>query len=280
MRIPTPTLAPALPLSPQVFSILSSLVAERAGLHFDTTHLSTFADKVSIRVYESGFTSFIDYYYFLRYDPAGEAELQDLVEALVIGETYLFRELAPLETLVSRFVVPAIGCGRRVRIWCAACATGEEPHTLALILASRGILDEVEIVGSDINRTALARARQGRFTHRALRQEVPAFAAPWLQVTEDRVIVRPNLTKAIDWRHINLMDDATIATMGSFDVVVCRNVFIYFNDQTVRRIVARLSASLRRGGALFVGVSESLLRLGTSLGCEEQDGVFFYRKAA
>ncbi|MBC8132464.1 MAG: hypothetical protein H7X95_05735, partial [Deltaproteobacteria bacterium] len=89
MRIPTPTPPPVLPLSPQVFAILSSLVADRAGLHFETTHLSTFAEKVSIRVYESGFTSFIDYYYFLRYDPAAEAELQELVEALVIGETYL-----------------------------------------------------------------------------------------------------------------------------------------------------------------------------------------------
>ena len=265
-----------LPMSPQVFSILSGLVAEQAGLHFDVMHAAVFAEKVTSRAVEAGFESLLDYYYFLRYDPGGKRELDALVEALVVGETYLFRELAPLETVVSDFVIPALAAGRRPRIWCAACATGEEPHTVAMLLAARGVLDEVDLIASDINAAALERARSGRFSRRAVRQEPPFFAHRWLQVDEQGVTVPPRLTNAIDWRRINLMDDATIAQLGTFDVVLCRNVLIYFDDQTARAVVNRLAGRLRVGGALFVGISESLIRLGTA--CEEQNGVFLYKK--
>src|SRR5690349_4526030 len=108
----------ALSMSPQVFSILSALVAERAGLHFDAGNAALVTDKVALRAAEAGFESLLDYYYFLRYDPNGIAELEALVEALVINETYLFRELAPMETLLSEIVVPAVGRGRRPRVWC------------------------------------------------------------------------------------------------------------------------------------------------------------------
>ena len=108
-----------LPLSPQVFSILSGLVADRAGLHFDASHLSVFGDKVGMRAAELGFESLLDYYYFLRYDPGGAHELDALVEILVVHETYLFRELPPLELMVSSLIVPVLSSGRRPRIWCA-----------------------------------------------------------------------------------------------------------------------------------------------------------------
>ena len=95
-----------LPLSPQVFSILSALVAEHAGLHFGVEHMSVFADKIGGRAVEAGFESLLDYYYFLRYDPGGPAELDALLEALVVNETYLFRELSALETMVTEFILP------------------------------------------------------------------------------------------------------------------------------------------------------------------------------
>ncbi len=270
----------ALPMSPQVFSILSAVVSDHAGLSFDQDHAGIFAEKVAARAVESGFESLLDYYYFLRYDAAGKAELDALVEALVIGETYLFRELRSLQTAVSRFVLPAIRRGRRPRVWCAACATGEEPHTLALLLAHEGVLDHVDIVATDISRAALERARTGRFSARALRGAVPPFAIPWLEVGPREVAARARLTQAIDWRRLNLMDGDAIAELGTFDVVLCRNVLIYFDEPTARRVIDRLSARLEPGGALVVGVSESLLRFGTTLTCEEYGGVFVYKKAS
>ena len=108
---------PAERMSPQVFAILSALVSDRCGMHFDTAHAPIFADKVGARAQEAGFESLLDYYYFLRYDAGGTKELDALIEALVVGETYLFRELPPLEAVVSELVVPAVAAGRRSRIW-------------------------------------------------------------------------------------------------------------------------------------------------------------------
>ncbi len=271
---------PTLSMAPQVFSILSALVAERAGLHFDATHAAIFGDKVAARALEVGFDSLLEYYYFLRYDAAGQTELDLLIEQLVVGETYLFRELAPLEVAITRFVLPAIDQGRRARIWCAACATGEEPHTVAMILAARGLLNEVDLVASDISNAALRRARAGRFGRRALRGEVPAFAARWVRADPEGVSVEGRLTDAIQWQRINLIDGASWPEMGLFDVILCRNVLIYFADDTARRVAANLARRLRTGGALLVGISESLLRFGTELRCEERDGVFLYEKLA
>jgi chemotaxis protein methyltransferase CheR len=270
---------PPLPMSPQVFSILSALVAERAGLQFEATHAPIFAEKVGARAVEAGFESLLDYYYFLRYDPKGHQECDSLVEALVVGETYFFRELAPLETAVGEIVVPLIAKGARPRIWCAASATGEEPHTVAMLLAARGILRDVDLVASDISAAALARARSGRFGRRSLRTEVPAFAARWMDIGEREVALDTCLTAAIDWRRVNLTEDAAVAALGSFDVILCRNVLIYFSDETVKRVVDRLTSRLTPHGALFVGISESLLRFGTPLRCEEHNGVFLYKKA-
>ena len=268
-----------LTMSPQVFSILSGLVTERTGLHFDIAHAAIFGEKVGTRATEAGFESLLDYYYFLRYDADGLREMNALAEALVVGETYLFRELAALEMMVDQILVPLSRSGCRPRVWCAACATGEEPHTLAMLLASRGLLDDVDLVASDISAAALERARSGRFSRRSLRQEIPDFASILLDVDQRTVTARPHLTRAIDWRQVNLIDDAGVAAMGMFDVVLCRNVLIYFSDATVRGVIDRLSARLKPDGALFIGVSESLLRLGTPLLCEEKKGVFLYRKA-
>ncbi|WP_437639301.1 CheR family methyltransferase [Sorangium sp. So ce854] len=269
-----------LPISPQVFAIFSALIAEKIGLHYDAGDRELLGDKLSVRAVEAGFDSLLDYYYFLRYDPAGAAEIDALIDALVVNETYFFRELAQLQVAIAELVAPRAAAGARPRIWSAACASGEEPLTIAMLLAERGLLDRVELVASDVSARALARARSGVFGPRSIRSNAPPpdFAARWLQVGPDRVTVSPELQRAIDWRRINLLDAAEVASLGRFDVIVCRNVLIYFHDNTARWVVTNLSGALVAGGALLVGVSESLLRLGTALACEERGGVFIYRK--
>jgi chemotaxis protein methyltransferase CheR len=270
---------PPLPISPQVLSILRSVIAEKTGLYFAASDVDLFVDKVSTRAMDAGFESLLDYYYFLRYDPAGPAEMDELTDSLVVNETYLFRELDQLEVMVSEFVLPMVREGRRPRIWSAACATGEEPHTIAMLLAHHGALPQVDIVASDISKKALARARTGDFSRRAVRRDLPAFSQGWVERQDDRVAVSAKLRANIDWRRINLIDTEAIVALGRFQVIMCRNVLIYFDDETMRRVVDNLTAVLTPGGALFVGVSESLLRLGTSLECQEHKGVFVYRKA-
>jgi chemotaxis protein methyltransferase CheR len=265
-----------------VFAILKSVVEDRAGLHYAQADAPLFLDKVSQRMGEAGFESLLDYYYFLQYDPAGKAELDRLVDALVVNETFFFRELKPLEVIVERLLVPRIKAGGRPSVWCAACSTGEEPLTLAMLLAERDLLSRVNILASDISTRALAAAAAGRFGRRSLREQPPpALVQRWLDVKPNgQVEVKPVLREKIDFRRINLIDSAERKSAGHHDVILCRNVLIYFSDERTTEVVTGLIDQLEPSGALFVGVSESLLRFGTSLECEEIDDVFLYRKTA
>ena len=276
---------PTLPLSPPVFSILSGLIEARAGLHYAPADQSLLAEKVSERALEAGFDSLLDYYYFLRYDPAGPAALDALIEALTVHETYFFREHEQLRALVDGVLAPRLRQGLPVRVWSAACSTGEEPLTLAMMLAERGLLTppaRVELVASDISQRVLERAQKGEFGRRSLRALPPGVDGRFLDVAPggESATVRPELRERVRWQRVNLVDAAQVEALGTFDVVLCRNVMIYFSDETARRVVESLTQVLAPGGHLLVGTSESLLRFGTQLQCEEKSGAFFYTREA
>lgn len=268
-----------LELTPQLFAILSALIEERVGLSYTPADQALLASKVASRASEAGFESLLDYYYFLRYDPESEREFEALVNALVVNETFFFREFAALELVVTQFLLPHVKAGRTPRVWCAACSTGEEPLSLAMLLEQHGILSKVELVATDVSTAALERARGGRYGRRSLRHvPSPELAEKWLSLDDDGIRVAAELGGAIDWRRVNLFDSAAIRALGSFDVILCRNALIYFRDQLVSQVVQLLEERLHAGGALFVGVSESLMRFGSALECEERAGVFLYRK--
>ena len=268
----------SLSLSLQVFAILSALVEERTGLHYDLRELSLFAERVSARATERGFESLLDYYYFLRYDDAAEAEFALLADALVVNETYFFRELSPLKVVVSELLPPLLARGTRPRIWCAACSSGEEPLTLAMLLDEAKILDQVTIVASDISARVLAQAKDGVYRRRSLRSLPPGVLGRWLEGDENGARVAPHIARAVSWRRVNLVDEREPLELGTFDVIICRNVLIYFRDQTIEKVVERFWRQLAPGGHLVVGASESLLRFKVPFACHEQGGAFFYRR--
>jgi chemotaxis protein methyltransferase CheR len=268
-------------LTPPLFAILSSLIEERIGLCYTLQDRELLASKLTSRAAEVGFGSLLDYYYFLRYDPASADEFASLVNVLVVNETFFFREFAPLSVLVSEFVTTWVAAGKRPRIWCAACSTGEEPLTLAMLLDQHQLLGKVDLIASDISDRALAKAQSGDYSRRSLRQSpAPHLVARWLTVGETRVSIDPALRAAITWKQLNLMDEDAIAGVGPVDVILCRNVLIYFRDETAARVVKVLADQLNPRGILLVGIAESLLRYGGALECEENSGVFMYRKAA
>ena len=111
---------PPLANSPSLFAILSALIEGRAGLHYGPEERDLFLERASARASEAGFESLLDYYYYLRYDDAAAPEFEKLIDALVVNETFFFRELQPLKMLVHRLVAPMVATGRRPRIWSAA----------------------------------------------------------------------------------------------------------------------------------------------------------------
>lgn len=270
--------ARSLPLSSPVFTILSGLIEERLGLFFTAEDNEILAEKVSPRAIERGFDSLLDYYYYLRYDAGAPQEFERLAEALVVNETYIGRELDQLSALVDLLVPRLLAERSSLRLWSAACSTGEEPITLAGLLEDRGLLPRVEVVASDISQRVLGMARKGRFSGRSLRALPPA-AAGWLVFDGPNATARPALLRSVDFRQLNLSDPGAVRSAGKFDVIICRNVLIYFRDSMIKAVVSSLAAALNPGGYLLVGASESLLRFDAGLRCEEHGGAFFYRKA-
>jgi len=268
---------PALPLSPPVFALLAPLIEERSGLHYSLQDLDLLADKVSMKALEAGFESIYDYYQYLKHDQAGKAALDSLIETLLVHETYFFRDPLPLE-VVADDIALAVRAGRRPRIWCAACSTGEEPLTLAMMLHERGVLDDVSLLASDFSQRALDRARLGEHNLRSMRALPAGIEGRYLEVVGGRPVVRSDIVAAVMWRRLNLVDEETIAALGAFDAILCRNVLIYFKDEVARLVVESLTQALVPGGRLVVGTSESLLRFGTALVCEERRGAFFYTR--
>jgi chemotaxis protein methyltransferase CheR len=149
-----------------------------------------------------------------------------------------------------------------------------------MALAGRGVLDDVDLVATDVSRESIDRAVAGRHGARALRDvPVPALAARYLaRAADGTVSVDARIRRAVEFGQLNLVDAARVRAMPPADFILCRNVLIYFSDATAVQVVQSLVERLRPGGALFVGISESLLRFGTSLECVDHGGVFLYRK--
>src|SRR5580658_10297816 len=170
-------------LSPSLFAILSGLVEERTGIHYERQDNAIFSSKLIARAVEAGFESPLDYYYYLRYDDLDRREFDALTDNLVVNETYFFREVAPLRILCDEVLCAAIARGERPRVWCAASSTGEEPLTLAILLAERGLLESVEILASDISPKVLARAKEGVYGQRSLRAMSEEEKAHWFHAS-------------------------------------------------------------------------------------------------
>lgn len=264
--------------------LLRDLIHERTGLFFDNGKGDILADKLSLLVIERGFTSLLDYYYLLKYDEAAQDEWLNVMNALSVQETYFWREMDQVRTLVER-VVPewfAQPSAEPLKIWCAACATGEEPLTIAMALDEAGWLGRVpiEIHASDASTAAVEKARRGVYRERSFRNLPTHLRARYF--TQEGATktwrVDAKLHASVRWGVVNLMDEAETAPWATANVIFCRNVFIYFSEQTIGRTVRSFGAHIRPPGYLFVAASESLLRLSTDFELKEMGSAFVYVK--
>lgn len=262
--------------------LLRDLIHERTGLFFDNGKGDILADKLSPLVVERGFTSLLDYYYLLKYDEAAQDEWLNVMNALSVPETYFWREMDQVRALVE-WVVPrwfAAPGARPLKIWSAACATGEEPLTIAMALNEAGWLGRVpvEIYGSDASTAAVEKARRGVYRERSFRNLPVTLRARYF--TQEGATktwrVDAKLHAAIEWRVANLMNEVEVAPLAAAHVIFCRNVFIYFSDQTISRTVRSFAAHIRPPGYLFVAAAESLLKLSTDFDLQEIGSAFVY----
>ena len=201
---------------------------------------------------------------------------------LAVPETFFLRQFDQM-TALARVVAPAFFAAnpsRPLRIWSAACCTGEEPLSIAIALDQAGLLDgsSVEIDATDGSPAMIERARAGTYGGRSFRQLPDDLRAKYFEPEGDRWRPDPRLRRQIRWNVANLARPEEIERYAAADVIFCRNVFIYFSDDAIRSVLRVFSKHMPPDGYVFLGASESLTRLGVDLELVEIGGAFGYVK--
>jgi chemotaxis protein methyltransferase CheR len=271
-------------LSEPEFTILRDLIHERLGSFYQNNKRELLEDKLSSLVIERGFDSFLDYYYLLKYDSVeAENEWIQVMNALRVPETFFWREIDQIHALV-KVLVPDYFASKPqepLRIWSAACSSGEEPLTIAMALHEAGWLERapIEIIASDISKSAITRACQGRYRHYSLRNLPAEFRDKYFQAEQDKWRIMPELVAKIKWHTANLIVRTEIAPFASASIIFCRNIFIYFSEEMIRKTVRTFFELMPTRAYLFVGASESLLKVTTDFDLQEIGGAFVYVKS-
>jgi chemotaxis protein methyltransferase CheR len=274
----------ALGFSSAAFGLLRDLIAERTGVHYADGKRDLLMDRVAPLVVGRGLPSLLDYYYLLKYDLDASDAWAELRDRLAVPETYFWRQPEQFESLV-RILMPRFAArpgGQPVRIWSAACCSGEEPLSIAMALDQGGWFDRmpIQITGSDASAALVERARVGRYGERSLRNLPSGWRERYFTGDPSGWSIDRELHSRIRWTTANLIDPEEAGPLAEVDVIYCRNVFIYFSDDGIRRVVGLFWDRMPPGGHLFVGASESLARLGTNFVMDELGEAFVYRKEA
>ncbi len=253
-------------LDTNTFKEIRDLIYKESGIFFPDTKKYYLEMKLSQRLKELGLKSFEEYYFYLKYDSGRYREMQKLFEIVTIGETYFFRE-EPQNEAFKDEILPEImkrnEREKKIRIWSAGCATGEEPYTIAILVNEKMGNEikfwDVKILATDINRTALEKAKKGIYKSDSLRFTLDYYKRTYFLRHENGFFeVRPDIRRLVDFKYLNLNDKIAIQLIEKQDVIFCRNVLIYFDLNSKREVVRKFYEKLKPGGYLLLGHAESL----------------------
>jgi chemotaxis protein methyltransferase CheR len=256
----------------------------KTGIHFDEGK-RYFVDKRLIeRMEATGADSFRSYFVGLRFE-SGSSELQALVNAMTVNETYFFREAYQFDCMVNNLldeVVRHKAPGERIRIWSIPSSTGEEPYSIAIYLLERwpGIdLHEVEILSSDIDTRVLAAAQEGVYSARSVAQLPRAYLEKYFSpLPQGEWRISRDLVDAVEFSQVNLSDPRDTRRFRQIDLIFCRNLLIYFDDVSRRLAVEAMFDALNPGGFICLGHSESMSRISSLFQIRRFSDAMVYQK--
>jgi chemotaxis protein methyltransferase CheR len=239
------------------FESLEEVLRTRAGLSFSKSRrggVEVAAARVMRRLHVSDPRSFVT---LVAQDGA---VFDDVMAEVTVGETYFLRDPAQF-TVLRDTILPAYRqtavAGRRFRAWSAGCASGEEPYSIAITLREQQIA--AEVLGTDVSRARLARARRGRYGNWSLRGVPAAVTSTYFAPDGNEFVLDPAIRRSVEFRYLNLAVDA-FPSIGNgvwgMDLILCRNVLIYFDQATIQRVAASLIATLSDNGWLLVGATD------------------------
>lgn len=249
----------SLALKDDTFRQLRDFIYEKCGIFVTDTKKYLIESRLQRRIQERNLASYEDYLSLVKYGNNG-AELAKLFDAVTTNETYFFREPQQLDVFVEDIVPKAVGQKKtkNLRIWSAACSTGEEAYTLIMMLAEKRSDLQAEIVASDISDAVLVSAKRAVYNSYSVRNMPAGYMTKYFKTEGQNYELGQAVKNPVRFANINLIDDRLTKTVGSMDVIFCRNVLIYFDDKAKQKVVANLYDRLTPGGFLFIGSSESL----------------------
>lgn len=219
---------------------------------------------------KKGFTSFISFFEGMMKD---KALFYEFLDRMTINVSEFWRNPNRWELVEQKFLPDMLRRSRRLKIWSAACSTGEEPYTLAMILAKQGALGDAQLLATDIDDGALEKAKKGAYFDRSLRDVPEPYVKSYFRKDGLMFHVSDELRRAVKFQKGNLLLDAFDS---GFDLIVCRNVIIYFTEEAKHHLYQKFANALKPGGLLFVGSTEQIFTPG-QYGLEPAE-TFFYRK--
>jgi chemotaxis protein methyltransferase CheR len=262
------------------YEAVAALLHSRTGLSFTPNRCSSAEAGIKRAMSRTAISHVGEYLHRLQADAPS---LDDLVSEVTVGETYFFREPAHfqfirdsvLRGLTSRRPDPAL------RVWSAGCASGEEAYSLAILLREEGFADHAFVLATDISRAALAQTREATYSRWALRGADAPFIGRYFRVAGERFRLTPTIRDRVTVEYLNLTLDSypSIATQTyGMDVVLCRNVLIYFGTDAISRVAALLQECLAPGGWLITGPSDPLLPVASFCEAVTTPAGVFYRR--
>ncbi|MBF0102627.1 MAG: protein-glutamate O-methyltransferase CheR [Desulfobacterales bacterium] len=266
---------------------IRDFIYRKTGMYFEDRKLYFMQKRITQRIEAIGAQTPIDYLRELQFRDPHSKELQLFLNLMTTNETYFFREFEQLAVFGEHCLEEI--CKKkqelssyRLRIWVAGCSTGEEAYTVAIILQE--MLEDLDkwyitILANDINTTVLEYAKRGVYEKRSIKDVPLEYLGKWFTpLSDERYRIRSTIKDMVQFEQINFMDTSSMSHISNMDVIFCRNVLIYFDDDSRRQVVSNFYDALNPGGYIFLGHSESMARISSVFKVRRKAGFIVYQK--
>ncbi len=283
----TISLGKELKISDSEFRDLRDFIYSQCGIYIADNRKYLLENRLANRLKRLNLKDFGEYYYFLQYDSGKTQELSRLFEVITTNETSFYRNPPQLKVFQENILMNVINEQRKngktsLRIWSAGCSTGEEPYTLAMIvheaLKSEISAWDIKITANDLSARVLDSARKGMYSEYSLRTTPPEIIQKYFDSDGRNYKIRPELKSLVSFGQINLKDKAQLKRVERSDIVFCRNVIIYFDDEMKKQVISAFYDNLLSGGYLIIGHSESLHNISRTFKPIHYPGAIIYQK--
>ncbi len=272
-----------IPLPQDVFRLIRDFINNYCGLYFNDNSKYMIERRLNRRLAVHHLKDFREYYRYLMYDAKRDEELQTIIDILTVNETYFFREHNQLMAF-SEEIMQELRKNkdkRKVNIWSAGCSTGEEPYTVAmLMLENKDFYNlDINIFASDISRRVLKVAREGIYRQNSFRATEQYLIKKYFQEHgKGTWQISDKVKKLVSFNYLNLLDTFRIKLVGKMDIIFCRNVLIYFDKATRKKVIENFYDILAEGGYLLLGHTESLINISTAFTLKHLKNDMVYQK--